>query len=166
MRLCLLFLPLCFIGCAPHNSWSYMAIWNGDLRYDMAKLSYPSSSKSCGILLELIRQSTEIEGYLSVHTWMIPSHKNNPKKAKITFKAGDKLFFFIVDRLEGGERLHLSKEALAQLLTLLKQNLNVTIETGEYVQTFQAKLFEKNYERLCKRPFNYLPEKLVTFELY
>ena len=166
MKLYFLVVPFLLLGCHRSDPWRHSSLQNSDPHYDMAKLSYPASSMSRGILLELIRQHDEVEGYLSVYTFEIPPYHENPHKAEVIFKAGSKVYSFIADRLKGGQRLHLSQLSLKKLLTLFNEHAEVRIEMGHYSQTFRATSFEKHLRKLRKQPLSYLPEKIVSFELY
>jgi len=132
----------------------------------MAKLVHLPSSPSSGILFELVRHCDDIEAYLNVYALTIPFYQNNPSKAQLICRAGNYTLCFIVDRLQGGQRLHLSKTVLKELLSFFKKHDEVWIETGYYSQKLQVTLFEKHYKRLYRKPLRYMPEKLVTFEIY
>jgi len=166
MKWLLVLLPLVFISCHRKEPWQHTAIRNSDLRYDMAKLSYPPTSAHKGILLEFIRQDHSIEGYLSVCTFEIPPVKDHLQLAEITFSTQEERASYVVDRLAGGQRLHLSERALNKLLELFKDSPEVTIVIGHYSQTFSSGTFERQYRKLCKLPPRLMPEKIVTFELY
>lgn len=166
MRFLLFFVLLLSLSCHHKKDWQYTPIRSLDSNYDMAKLSYPASSASKGILLELIRQHKEIQGYLNVHTFEMPYYKDNPHLAKINFKAGKEECSFIVDRLTGGQRLHLSQPSFIKLTNLLREYPEVTIQVGHYFQKIHSTTFNKKYNKLCKYSLYWIPERIVTFELY
>ena len=119
-----------FISCHQKEPWQHHALRNTDLRYDMAKLSYPANHPHRGILLEFIRQEKTIEGYLNVRKFQIPSFQGDLKQAKITLLADEKSVSFIVHRLAGGQRLHLTKQAFQCLVDLLHTHPEVAIQVG------------------------------------
>lgn len=159
-------LPFLLLSCQQRSFWREASIPNSNPHYAMAKLFYPISLPYKGILLEFIRHHLEINAYLSVYAFEIPPFQSNPQKAEVIFKAGQKTLSFIIDRLEGGQRLHLSKVALNKLLNLLKNYSVVKIEIGHYSQILISKTFEKKYIKFCSLPRWPLPEKMITFELY
>ena len=166
MNLLILLLIFIFSSCSHKEPWSHSAIRNTDPNYDMAKLSYEADSLYRGIRLELIRQGNSIEGYLNVLTFEVPLLENHPHQAQVSFTASETEHFFLIDRLEGGQRLHLSEKALAQLIELFQTAPEVTVHTAHYTQTFRSFTFDKHYRKLCSQPPRFLPEKFLTFELY
>lgn len=161
----LLFLLFLF-ACHKGDPWHYTAIPNTNPTHDIAKLSYLAKSSDRGIELELIRQEETIEGYLNVHSFQFPPFQNNPKKAEITFSANQIDTSFVVTRLKGGQRVHLSSRSLHCLLHLLQNYREVTIQAGHYLQTYHCANFHSLYQKLCARPPRLWPEKFVTFDLY
>lgn len=165
MKLLLLTLILIFSSCSHKEPWQHASIRNSNPTYDMAKLSYEADSLNRGIRLELIRQDQAIEGYLNVLTFEIPP-QGNIHQAKVFFTANKAEVSFLVDRLQGGQRLHLSEKALDTLVELFQNYPEVTIRIAHYAQTFRSKTFDKHYRKLCSQPPRLMPEKFVTFELY
>lgn len=166
LRLLLFCLPLIFFCCQKKDSWQHSAIRNTDPRYDLAKLTYPADTVHRGIEIELMRQHKGIEGYVNVYTFEVPPLEDSPHKAKISFLSDHHEYTFIVDRLQGGQRLHLSETALSTLLSLFEKHSEVTIEMAHYSQVFNTETFKRHYQKLCNLPPRFLPEKIVTFELY
>jgi hypothetical protein len=166
MKLFLFVVLITLISCSHKEPWQHSAIRNTNPNYDMAKLSYEADSLNRGIRLELIRQSQTIEGYLNVLTFEIPPHGENLHQAEISLIANGKEFSFLIDRLEGGQRLHLSEKALDKLIELFQNYEEVTIHIAHYTQTFSSVSFDKQYRKLCFTPPRFMPEKFVTFELY
>ena len=166
LRFLLFCLPLIFFCCQKKDSWQHSAIRNTDPRYDLAKLTYPADTIHRGIEIELIRQHEGIEGYVNVHTFEVPPFQDELRSAKISFFSDNLEYNFIVDRLQGGQRLHLSEAALSTLLSLFEEHSEVTIEMAHYSQAFNGAAFTRHYQKLCNLPPRFLPEKIVTFELY
>lgn len=166
MRWLLSLLLLSSFSCHHKEKWQYTAIRNTNPSYDMARLSYRVTSRDQGMLLTFVRQYKEIQAYLHVYTFEIPYYQDNPHLAKINIKTDTEAFSFCVDRLKGGQRLHLSSDACAMLTNLLKKYPEVIIEVGHYSQTFCSTTFNKSYHKLCNLPLYLMPEKIVSFELY
>ena len=166
MKFPLLLLLFILSSCSHKEPWQHSAIRNTDPTYDMAKLSYEAESLNRGIRLELIRQSQTIEGYLNVLTFKIPPYRDNPHKAEVSLLANGMEFSFLIDRLDGGQRLHLSEKALEKLIELFQSYEEVTVHIAHYTQTFRSATFDKQYRKLCSQPPRLMPEKFVTFELY
>ena len=157
----LLAFPLLFLAsCTKGDPWNESCIRSHVTKHDLAKLSYPPSNECEGLELELVRNGDEIRGYLN-------AYKSNFKEENsiITILSSDRKKTFEVTRLSGGQRLRLSEESLNYLIETLLQE-SVTVYTSHFKQTYECYQFKNHFATLQKKPTPYLPEKLITFDLY
>lgn len=162
LLLCLFFLS----SCLKKGKWEEASLPNSSSFHDLAKLSYPPLNPLYGIELELIRSGEALFGYLNVHHFEISPYEQNQRKAKVEFITEQKKRSFVLDRLEGGQRLRLSEEALQTLVALLQSEAKITIKFPPFLETIEAKEFHKLFSQLLKKPLPYFPETFITFDLY
>jgi len=164
MRLFLLL--LFFASCARQDPWHETAIRNTNPEHEMAKLAYPASNPHDGIQLEFVRHGDSLNGYLSILAFTIPPHPDHPKQTILTCQTCDEKRSFLIERLEGGQKLRLSQEAITFLINAFQNVPTVHLSLGHHSQTYKSAHFEKHFRSLHHLPPRYFPEKLVTFELY
>ena len=153
-------------SCRKNQPWEYSGIRSENREHDFAKIFYPPSNELDGIQCEIVRTGDTIQGYLSVTHFEIPPYKKNNELACVTLISEDREQSFIITRFQGGQKLKLSKECLEALINGLKTSSPLIIKTGHFSQKIDSELFTSYYQMLEKRVSHYLPETLITFEVY
>lgn len=165
MRLLALSLLLILAGCH-REPWQHTSIRNGNARYDMAKLSYPSSNPSSGIELELTRIGKEVHGYINVHHYELPSYQQDLHTTTLTISTNCATRTFVIPLLQGGQRARLTDECLEYLLQNLELKPTVTLSSGHFTQELESSNFERHYNALLRKPPVIDPRSMVSFELF
>lgn len=163
-RLLLLYLVL-LSGCH-RDGWQHTSIQNKENRYDIAKLSHPPTSVSDGIELELTRHGKEIHGYINVHTFELPSSKENTSATTLTISTRSASKTFTLPLLEGGQRARLTDTCLEYLLQTLELKSSVILTSGHFSETLDASNFRRHYDALIRAPGRILPQNMINFEIY
>lgn len=155
-----------FSSCKKNGLWEYSSIRSENREHDFAKISHPPSNELDGIQVEIVRTGDAIHGYLSVNHFEIPPYQKNTELANVTLLSDGKEQSFITTRFQGGQKLKLSKECLESLIIGLKTSPSLIIKMGHFSQKIDSELFLSYFQMLQKKPPPYLPENLITFELY
>ncbi len=161
LTFCLFFLG----GCQKYHAWHLSFLPNSIKEHDLAKLSYQTTSYR-GIAITIIRLKDHIDAYLEVQAFEIPPFHSDLHLAKVTFFAGDTHEVFLLKRLQGGQRLHFTLEALEKFLSLLHSYQEIKIETGLFSEMIVSDNFPYLFEKLKKQNSFFPKKELITFEFY
>lgn len=165
MRLLALSLFLILAGCH-RGPWQHTSIRNGNAHYDMAKLTYTSSNPISGIELELTRTGKEVQAYINVHHYELPSYQQDHHATTLTISTNCGKRSFIIPLLQGGQRARLTNECLEYLLQNLELKPTVTLSSGHFTQELESSNFERHYNALLRKPPVIDPRSMISFELF
>ncbi|MCB1107205.1 MAG: hypothetical protein KDK76_03825 [Chlamydiia bacterium] len=165
MKYLLILFTLLLTSCH-RDGWHHTSIQNGNVRYDIAKLTHPSSSNSGGIELEITRFGKEIHGYINVHAFELPAYEDDPHATTLTISANCATKTFVIPLLEGGQRAKLTDTCLDYLLQTLELKPSVILTSGHFTEILDASNFERHYDALVRKPREILPQSIISFELY
>lgn len=149
-----------------HSTWQHTSIRNGNDRYDMAKLTYPSSNETNGIELEMTRLGKEIHAYINVHCFELPMNENDKHATTLTISTNCATRTFVIPLLEGGQRARLTDTCLEYLLQNLELKPSVTLSSGHFSETLDASNFERHYDALLRKPSVIQPRSMISLELF
>jgi len=135
-------------SCSKSQSWAVDHVQTGSSRFDSSKLFFASSDHFNGIDIEILKTKKALRVYFSVHSQAVPPYQGDPKKALALISYEGKRHSFIVARHEGGQRFLLSDEDAEILITLLEEEVPLTIKLPGYSSQVSSKEFPAQFEKL------------------
>lgn len=160
-----LFILFLLLTSCHRSPWQHTSIRSGNHRYDMAQLTYPSSSETNGVELEITRVGKEIDAYINVHCFELPKLSDDSHTTMLTIDASGATRTFVLPLLEGGQRAHLTETCLNYLLQILILKDSVILSSGHFSTVIDASHFERHYDALLKKPSVLQPRSMIRWDL-
>ncbi len=137
----LLFLYSC--AAATQAKWEYDEVISHYPAVSSATLYFEPCNLFREMRLEICRTCSGLKTYLSIFSLSLPQEASNPHKTSITLACDGLELTFLADRLEGGQRLLLPKEAEEALIRWMLEDHIVTITCGRFQTEVPPKDFLK-----------------------
>lgn len=137
-----------FQACSPCcREWLYDEVCTSCPYYNSKRIILRSETNLQGLELEFIRTFSGQRAYINIFSLALPRDINDPLKTQICISFGDNKYNFYADRLEGGQRLLLSKEAEELIISQLLECKPMTISTGRYRSVIIPRKFPEAYKK-------------------
>jgi len=128
--------------------WYYESDTNVSSSYRSARLYYPTDIPFDGLEIEILKGKDDRVIYFNVLQRLIPPYNSDTSKAIVTIQDGSEQQNFIVQRLQGGQRLKLSLEAANLLTEKLLKGEDIHIFLDSYEAKISSEHFSKLYRKL------------------
>lgn len=147
MRTVLLLCTLLLTACSQKGGWSYQEVISNSGQFDSVHLHFPPENELTGIGVEFLKGSFGTIGYAYVVNRTIPSLPKEEDYAIFVIQIDEETFPYKAQKMEGGQRLSLPKEAVEKLLASLTDEQPVTIYLNGYMSKLSSSNFAKNAEK-------------------
>lgn len=138
-----------FYSCSPScRQWSYDEVCTSCAYYNSKRIILPPDNQFRGLDLEIVRTYSGQRAYLNIFSLALPKESNDPLKTQICISCEMSSYDFYADRLEGGQRLLLSKETEELIISKLLKYKAVTISVGRYRSEIIPRRFCEAYKQL------------------
>ena len=133
-----------------HSSklWVLQKISSSNPSYDAARIFFTTNS-FLGLELEITRVDKDLCSYINVFSQEIPIMKGHSNKSLLTISSNNTQQTFVTNRLQGGQRILLPKEATNLIIDELNKNKTLRIiipnslYDGEIISSNFSKVFKK-----------------------
>lgn len=159
-------LQLLFFSCYRKDSWELLSLSSTKAPQSCAKLLYPATSYLHDMEVEFVKVDDEIFSYISIFSGIIPPSGEEESKAKITLSSFLGKKEFLVNRLEGGQKLKIPQEALEEFIMIFAKSPEITVQIqGSYKQVIDTKKFPLYFSKLKKYQTPTLPPLPISLSL-
>lgn len=140
-----------FYSCQNHDLWSFQKIEAENHNHNACKISSRSSK---GLELEIMRGSYGQRCYLNVLKQKVLPAQGYTNRTNLIVTIENKPSIFIVDIMEGGQKLLLSNDASQTIIDALrtKKTLQIAIPNTLIHGQLKPSNFPKLYQQLQKFP--------------
>lgn len=107
------------------------------------RLYYPTKDNCYGMNFEIIRSGGEDWGYLSVLSFAFEE-----EAAAVAIELDEEKTLFLARRLEGHQKLLLSKEATSLIIQVLLDGKSINLNVGNFHTTLCPQDFARRYAQL------------------
>jgi hypothetical protein len=145
----LLALSFGFTSCqSSSGAWYRQEISTHCKESDSIRLVYPIQEQIEGFELELLFARDELTSHINLFLYPLPASRRT--EYLLTFKTENETFTHSAYLHQGGQKLTLSKEAQACLLSLLQKEPSMTLSFSGHSQVILSRGFKKIFDNNLK----------------
>lgn len=149
MAICAFILTACSSPC---HRWNYQAIPACEPCYQASSLHLAPEDPLNQIGITIVHSMFDVRVYLDIYCLLIPPYEGQESLGSFQVIIDGQEKEWVVNRLEGGQRLWLTPEASNALISALLDECKVTIVIGRYRVEVALNDFIDGYTKLCCYP--------------